>query len=275
VPFAYADAKDFKYRQGGWNTGTDFLANTGALPPAQQAALAAEIKGMLIAWDPVQQKAVWTVQHPYFWNAGVLTTGGGLVFQGAAEGDLAAYDATNGTKLWSYKTTNGVIAAPMTYELNGEQYLAVMVGEGGAGQISSPAFMPQRPRLPGRLLVFKLGGTATAPAYTPPPVLKVDLTKVSSTGSVNNGYAVFNENCQVCHGPNASGQWLPKLPDSIMISTPDDFRSVVIDGAKAHNGMASFKRFLTDAEVEDVRAFLIATAKGQPTPATTLAKAGK
>jgi PQQ-dependent dehydrogenase (methanol/ethanol family) len=271
VPFAYADAKDFKYRPGAWNTGTDFLANTGPMTPAQAAALAAQVKGMLIAWDPVANKAVWTVQHPYFWNAGVLATGGGLVFQGAAEGEMAAYDAATGAKLWTYKTTNGVIAAPMTYELNGEQYVAVMVGEGGAGQISSPTLMPQRPRLPGRLLVFKLGGTAKAPDYVVPPQPTLDLTKVSSTGNVTNGYAVFNENCQVCHGANATGQWLPKLTASPMIVSSADFRSVVVDGAKAHNGMASFKRFLSDSEVEDVRAFLIATAKGQPTPAVAAA----
>ena len=272
VPFAYADAKDFKYRQGAWNTGTDFLANTGPQTPAQTAALIAQIKGMLIAWDPIANKAVWTVQHPYFWNAGVLTTGGGLVFQGAAEGDLSAYDASTGAKLWTYKTTNGVIAAPMTYELNGEQYVAVMVGEGGAGQLSSPALMPQRPRLPGRLMVFKIGGTAKAPDYVIPPQPTIDLTQVASTGSVTNGYAVFNENCQVCHGANAVGQWLPKLTASPMITNTADFRSVVVDGARAHNGMASFKRFLSDGEVEDIRAFLIATAKGQPTPAVAPAK---
>lgn len=274
VPFAYADNKAFTYRQGGWNTGTDMLANAQPMTPAQQAALAAQVKGMLIAWDPVAQKAVWTVQHPYFWNAGVLTTGGGLVFQGAAEGQFTAYDAATGAKLWSYKTGNGVIAAPMTYELNGAQYVAVMVGEGGAGEISSPALMPQRPRLPGRLLVFKIGGMAKAPDYVMPAQPQVDLTNVTTTGDAKRGFLIFNENCQVCHGANASGQWLPNLPHSPMIATADDFRSVVIDGARAHNGMASFKRFLNDQEVEDVRAFLISLAKGAQPPATPSAKGG-
>jgi quinohemoprotein ethanol dehydrogenase len=274
VPFAYVDDKNFHYRPGAWNTGTDFLANAAPMTPAQQAALVSQIKGMLIAWDPVQQKAVWTVQHPYFWNAGVLATGGGLVFQGAAEGQFDAYDAANGTKLWSYKTGNGVIAAPMTYELNGEQYVAVMVGEGGAGEISSPALMPQRPRLPGRLLVFKLGGKAVAPDYVMPAQPTVDLTKVSSTGNVQNGFVVFNQNCQVCHGPNATGAWLPDLKRSPMIATPEDFRSVVMEGARAHNGMASFARFLNAGEVEDIRAYLISLAKGAPTPAVESAKGG-
>jgi quinohemoprotein ethanol dehydrogenase len=274
VPFVYGDNKQFAYHQGGWNTGTDMMANAQPMTPAQQAALAGQIKGMLIAWDPVAQKARWTVQHPYFWNAGVLTTGGGLVFQGAAEGQLAAYDAANGNKLWSYKTGNGVIAAPMTYELNGEQYVAVMVGEGGAGQISSPALMPQRPRLPGRLMVFTLGGKATAPDYVMPAQPQVDLASVTTTGDAKRGFLIFNENCQVCHGANASGQWLPNLPHSPMIATADDFKSVVIDGVRAHNGMASFKRFLNDQEVEDVRAFLISLGKGATPPAVPSAKGG-
>ncbi|MDB5424919.1 MAG: glucose dehydrogenase [Phenylobacterium sp.] len=266
VPFAYADDKGFKYRQGAWNTGTDFLINTSP-SPAQAAALAAQIKGLLIAWDPIAQKAVWTVQHPYFWNAGVLTTAGGLVVQGAAEGELSAYDATSGGKLWSYKTGAGVIAAPMTYELGGQQYLAVMVGEGGSGELSAPHLMPKRPRLPGRLMVFKLGGKAVAPPYVMPAEPSVDLSKVSSTGDPKRGFVTFNVNCQVCHAANAQGTFLPDLRKSPMIATAEDFRSVVMEGARAHNGMASFQRFLTSAEVEDVRAYLISLGKAPPPPA--------
>ncbi|HEY9219099.1 MAG TPA: PQQ-dependent dehydrogenase, methanol/ethanol family, partial [Phenylobacterium sp.] len=138
VPFAYTNAAEYAYRPGAWNIGLNFLANALPTDKAVMAGLKSMIKGELIAWDPVAGKARWKVQHPYFWNAGVLTTAGNLVFQGAAEGEFAAYDATNGKKLWAYKTTNGVIAAPMTYELGGEQYVALMVGYGGAGALSAP-----------------------------------------------------------------------------------------------------------------------------------------
>ncbi len=57
---------------------------------ATRAAMKATLKGQLVAWDPVKQEARWTVEHPYYWNAGVLATAGGLVFQGDAEGRLAA-----------------------------------------------------------------------------------------------------------------------------------------------------------------------------------------
>ncbi|MDE2487421.1 MAG: PQQ-dependent dehydrogenase, methanol/ethanol family [Alphaproteobacteria bacterium] len=266
MPFAYQSDPNYVYKPGGWNLGVNMLANAGPTTPAQAKALAANIKGWLIAWNPVTQKPAWTVQHPYFWNAGVLSTGGGLVFQGAAEGQFYAYDARTGKQLWSYATGNGVIAPPMTYQLNGQQYVALMVGAGGGGQVSAPSLLPKRPRLPGRLLVFKLGGKATAPPFKiiqPPPL---DLTGVTTTGDKAHGYVVFNDNCQVCHGANASGSWLPDLKRSIMITTAADFDSVVLQGVRAHNGMVSFSRFLTPKDVEDVRAFLISQAKGEPLP---------
>jgi len=272
MPFAFQNEEDFKYKPGAWNLGVNLLANATPMTPAQTAAMAAMIKGSLIAWDPINQKAVWTVQRPYFWNAGVLATGGDLVFQGAAEGQFYAYDATNGKQLWSYPTGNGVIAAPMTYELNGEQYVALMVGSGGGGQVSAPSLLPKRPRLPGRLLVFKIGGTAKAPDFVLPAQPEIDLTKVTTSGDPKNGYVVFNDNCQVCHGANATGSWLPDLKRSPLITTSADFNSVVMQGVKAHNGMVSFSRFLKPQEVEDVRAFLVGQGKGDPLPGAVSGK---
>ncbi|MDX9998911.1 MAG: PQQ-dependent dehydrogenase, methanol/ethanol family [Phenylobacterium sp.] len=275
VPFAYTDASvGFTYRPGAWNTGVDFLANALPTDEAVLAATKAMVKGQLIAWDPVAQKARWTVEHPYFWNAGVLTTAGDLVFQGAAQGEFAAYHAGAGQKLWSYKTTNGVIAAPMTYELDGEQYVAIMVGYGGAGALSSPALLPDRPRLPGRLLVFKLGGTASAPEYELPERATLDLTTVSSTGDARRGFELFHVNCQVCHGPNASGAFLPDLKASQMLLSPESFRSVLIDGALASRGMPSFKAWLTADDAEALRAYIISEAKGPPATAVPAPKGG-
>jgi len=240
----------------------------------QAKAVAASYKGFLIAWDPVKQQAAWAIPHPYFWNAGVLSTAGNLVFQGAAEGRFYAYAATNGKQLWSYDTGNGVIAAPMTYELNGEQYVAVMVGAGGGGQISYSTLLPTRPRLPGRLLVFKLGASGKAPAYVLPAQPQIDLAGVTTTGDKVHGYVVFNNNCQFCHGANAAGSWLPDLKRSPMITTPENFNSVVLQGVRAHSGMVSFARFLSPKDVEDARAFLISQAKGEPLPdPATVAKA--
>jgi PQQ-dependent dehydrogenase (methanol/ethanol family) len=259
----YADDPAFKYRDGGWNTAINF--NLGDLPndEAQRAALKSMLRGRLVAWDPVARKARWSVELPSFWNAGVLATAGGLVFQGAAEGALHAYDATDGKKLWSYETTNGIIAAPMTYALDGEQYVAVMVGYGGAGALSAAAFLPDRPRLPGRIMVFKLGATAQATPYVIPPKPAIDLTGVSSRGNVAAGRSAFNANCLVCHSANASGGYLPDLRRSATIRDTAAFKSIVIDGALSANGMASFSRYLDATQAENIRAYLITEARRQ------------
>ncbi|WP_337185182.1 PQQ-dependent dehydrogenase, methanol/ethanol family [Phenylobacterium sp.] len=274
TPFPYTDEAGFAVRPGAWNTGTDFLANSLPTDEAQVKAMMAAIKGTLVAWDPVAQKEVWRVEHPHFWNAGILSTGGGLVFQGNAQGEFTAYDAAKGAPLWTARTGNGVIAAPMTYELGGEQYVAIMVGAGGGGQISAPGLMPARPRLPGRLLVYKLGGTAKAPEFPQPATPAIDLTQVASTGDVKNGFALYHQNCQVCHGPNASGSWLPDLKASPMLLTADNWKGVVIDGASASRGMAGFSRFFDVKGAEDIRAYVIQEARTAQT-ATATAAAGR
>ena len=267
APLTYAADNSLKHRIGTQNLGIDVQVTRGSPDAATAKKAAALVNGRLLAWDPVRQKAVWTADHRYLSNGGVLTTGGGLVFQGAAEGDLAAYDAATGKKLWSYKTGNGIIAAPMTYAVKGEQYVAVMVGAGGSLQMSAPAALPQRPRLPGRLMVFKLGGKTRAPEHEiprqPPPL---DLTGVSSTGDAAHGAVLFHNTCQYCHGDNVSGAWLPDLKRSPMLLTADYWKSVVIDGASADSGMASFARLLTPKDAEDIRAYVIAEAKGRPVP---------
>jgi mono/diheme cytochrome c family protein len=259
----FADDPAFRYRDGAWNTAINF--NLGDLPndEAQRVALKAMLRGRLVAWDPVARKPRWSVELPSFWNAGVLATAGGLVFQGAAEGALHAYDATDGKRLWSYETTNGIIAAPMTYALDGEQYVAVMVGYGGAGALSAAAFLPDRPRLPGRIMVFKLGATAQASPYVIPPKPAIDLTGVSSRGNVAAGRSAFNANCLVCHSANASGGYLPDLRRSANLADAGAFRSIVIDGALAANGMIGFERYLDAAQAENIRAFLITEARRQ------------
>ena len=94
-------------------------------------------KGALIAWDPVAQKMRWKVQHDMIWNGGALSTGGDLVFQGAADGYVSAYDAANGQRLWRFDAGLGVIAPPISYQVQGRQYVSVLVGYGGASAIGS------------------------------------------------------------------------------------------------------------------------------------------
>ncbi|MEY4250334.1 MAG: hypothetical protein RJA87_1967 [Pseudomonadota bacterium] len=257
VPFGYKNEEAYTHHQGKWNVGIDTLAT--ALPDGDAArkAVKAMMKGHLIAWDPVAQKPRWTVEHPYFWNAGVLATAGDLVFQGTAEGVFAAYNAKNGTKVWSYKTHNGIIAAPSTYSIDGEQYIALMVGYGGAAPLAANFALPDRPRLPGRLIVFKLGGTAKVPEQPLPEKMQIDLRGVTSKGSVTEGFALYHANCAVCHGASVSGTYLPDLKTSPMLLSAENWKSVIIDGARQPMGMISFKEYLTNDQSESIRAYVL------------------
>ncbi len=82
----------------------------------------------LLAWDPVNQKKAWSVKQTFPVHGGCMTTAGNLVFLGGIDGVFSAYDASSGEKLWSYTTVSGINAAPMTYLVNGKQYVAVAVG---------------------------------------------------------------------------------------------------------------------------------------------------
>ena len=161
--FEYGQDPNFKRKPGFWNTGNKNIE----MPPGEllfQDVIGRKvISGALLAWDPVKQQKVWEVKHPLTWNGGVLSTAGNLVFQGTADGRMVAYKADSGEKVWEYKTQTGVIAPPVTYTVDGEQYITVMVGWGGAfGLAGGLAPPPGQPR--SRILTFKLGGNVALPA---------------------------------------------------------------------------------------------------------------
>jgi quinohemoprotein ethanol dehydrogenase len=229
-------------------------------PVDQLAQIRAATTGQLLAWDPVAQRARWSVPHPWFLNGGTLATAGDLVFQGNADGQFVAYDATNGRKLWSYETQNGIIAPPITYRINGEQYVAVMVGFGGAGAIVGRV-VPDRPRMPGRLMVFKLGGTAQAPRYPEVERAPINIAGLTSTGDATIGEVEYNRTCSTCHGANASIAYTADLRRSAALRSPDLWRSIVIDGALRDSGMIAFSEILTPAEAENIRAYVLRNAR--------------
>ena len=209
--------------------------------------------GQLIAWDPVKQEARWKhTQDSTF--AGTLATAGGLVFSASGR-DLSAYASKEGTKLWSHRTAAVIIAPPITYELDGEQYVAVNVGFGSVAAMTRGAY----PRRPGRLYVYKLGGTATAPEFAPsfprPPIDVASAT--ASVGNVVRGGQRFYKYCVYCH---VGGVYTPDLRTSPYIMTPDSFKSVVHEGALRARGMANFSELLSESDVEDIRAYLLQEA---------------
>lgn len=259
--FPFKAADDFKVKSLAGNYGVDVVAAGLPQDPKVKKAILDTVKGKLVAWDPVRQKAAWTVERPGPWNGGVLSTAGNLVFEGTAAGNFEAYRATTGEKLWSAAAQTGVMAGPVTYTVNGEQYVAVLAGWGGVfplvtGEVS---FKSGRVQNVSRMLVYKLNGQATlppapdveAPVLRPPP-------STASTDEIKRGEANFQRFCSACHGDVAvSGGVLPDLRYSSTLSNDQAFSSIVLGGLLRKEGMVSFAKELTKDDVKSVRSYVI------------------
>ncbi len=259
--FAFIPAASPATSKIGWNTGVDF--NAGSLPtdPKVLAGIKDQLKGHLVAWDPVAQREAWRVQFDHPWNGGTLSTAGNLVFAGDSLGEIAAYRATNGQKLWSAPTQAGVLAPPITYEIGGEQYVAVEVGWGGAfglaaGELARDAHI--KSNIP-RVLAFKLGGEAKLPDLPPEPALASTLPpEIGDEAAWTAGKAVYHRYCSVCHGDSAvSGGVLPDLRQSPITRDAAAWEGVVRGGQRASRGMVSFASEVSAADSENVRAYVI------------------
>jgi mono/diheme cytochrome c family protein len=216
----------------------------------------------LLAWDPIGQKEIWRSEE--FLNptggvqvtAGALATGGNLVFHGNLPNkEFAAYRATDGKKLWSFDTKTAVLDNPISYQIDGEQYVAIAVG----GPVAGGYYAPNG----ARLLVFKLGGTAVLPELPeftqrpidPPPQFADEQT-------IQHGAQVFEQTCQICHGRNgAARSTFPDLRRSPALQSQELLDAIVLQGTLAQRGMVSFKDQLQDGDTVALRAYLISTAE--------------
>jgi len=217
-------------------------------------------EGILLAWDPVQQKEVWRVSHGQGRGGGTLATAGGLVFQGTGGGlqteglsvpmHFSAYRADDGTKLWSFAAQTGVLAGPVSYEVDGEQYIAVVAGHRQGGDYYSPNYS--------RLLVFKLGGTAELPPPIEVPPRRLDPpAPFGTTAELTVGEEKYSRFCSTCHGVDAqSGGMFPDLRYSPTLHSQEAFDAIVLGGALTENGMVSFARAITPEEAQAIRAFV-------------------
>ncbi len=204
------------------------------------------IRGSLQAWDPVRQKQVWEVPLPVAWNPGTLTTAGELVFQGRADGQFVAYHAATGRQLWRQPVGLGVAAPPITYEIDGRQYVALLVGWGAAfaamGGEDAAALGWAYGRHMRRLVVFSLEGKAELPALPAPAApepLEASSFK-SDPKRAEAGADAYNQ-CAFCHGFDAiAGGIAPDLRASSLVLSHEAFAEVVRGGAKRPRGMPSF-----------------------------------
>jgi len=255
------------YKPRAWDTGNDFAAMSEAVLAAVKSGHPPPPPlGYIKAWDPVSQREVWHVPMNGSWNGGLLATAGGLVFGGGADGFLGAYDAKTGAQLWKLNLTTGILAPPMSYAVDGQQYVAVLAGWGGAGGLTD--FKDPRSALSkygtnqGRLFVFKLGGRQQVaalpsdegvPTAEPPP-------QTANAATVQKGFDLYHRNCVVCHGFFAESDGV--VPDLRTVSPEiwGQYDAIVLGGALADGGMASFKDALSKDDVAAIRAYVLGQA---------------
>ncbi len=248
-----------------WNGGTD-RRYEGPLFTKLQAAPAPV--GKLIAWNPIEKREVWHVTHPGVESAGVLASAGDLVFQGRSDGIFLAYRATDGKKLWEYDTGTGILAPPVSYMLDGVQYITVMAGWGGDPGIKNfPKWGITKPGF-GRILTFALGGSAKLeiPPFghsgPPKPAIRIN----ASRETVHEGNILYRTYCYHCHGFNAVAGSLPDLRYATA-EVHKQFSSIVLGGARESRGMPSFKDLLNETQVHAIEAYVLSRAEESAHPA--------
>ncbi len=259
--FPYVAAAGWKPSAIGFQTGVDAAATAMPANVVVREGAKAATTGALIAWDVAHQRQAWRVDQPSPWNGGVLSTAGNLVFQGNAEGNFVAYSADQGKLLWSFPTQTGVIAAPMTYAIKGQQYVAVLAGWGGVWDVAAGVLAKKgaAARNISRLLVFRLGADGRLPP--PPSPARMVLDPPPPFGTVQqiaHGAGLYARYCSACHGDAAiAGDLNPDLRHSGMIGSAQALRLVVLGGQLHQLGMVSFKSVLTASDAEAVRAYLV------------------
>ncbi|HVW70462.1 MAG TPA: PQQ-dependent dehydrogenase, methanol/ethanol family [Steroidobacteraceae bacterium] len=219
------------------------------------------VRELIRAWDPIAQRTVWeheTSSGVRGYDGGVMSTAGNLVFQGRGDGNLWVYAADTGKVLKTVQTGSHIMAAPMTYLIGAEQFVAVQAGYGGAaitvGAIP-PGSAARKYQNVNRIIAFKLDGPAVP---TPPPFVEAPVPQpppqTASAATIRTGEIKFIQECSRCHvlGPSST-------PDLRRIdpSLHKIFKDIVLRGAVAPTGMERFDDLLTEADVDAIHAYLI------------------
>jgi quinohemoprotein ethanol dehydrogenase len=256
---AYGLAESWDPARGGLGTSfTGFDAERKAIAEYADA----HSKGWLSAWNPVTQREVWRGPVEQKGSGGVLVTAGNLVFQGTIGTTFVAYRADTGEKVWEMPVQQVPIAAPIAYEVDGEQYIAVNAGWGGGLAHVERSNYSQLFLSKPRLLVFKLGGTARLPPLPPESMQVPELSPppplTGTPAQVALGERLYGENCALCHGTAARGG--VKDLRHMTPATHAAFLDIVLGGTRAASGMASFADTLSREQAEAIHHYLISRA---------------
>ena len=252
----------YKMKPGTFNTGTDFYVNDAVatmsgIPP---------VTGAIKAFDPLTGETKWSVAHNHFWNGGTLSTASGITFQGNSSGRFVAYDSENGTILWSKEVQTGMIAPPITYEIDGEQYVAILAGDGGAGNSVGDNFGADKEIAAvlygneGRLLSFKIGGKSKLPVLERKNKIIPEQPLINaSLEDILMGEKLYSNYCGACHGAGVRGKTIVDLR-YLSKDKHKNFNAIVLEGVLEENGMANFSNLINQKETDQIHSFIINTA---------------
>ena len=258
TPMLFTAAPSYQFHPGELN-----MAAVGAFPPVpdqyRDPNHPAQMREQLIAWDPVAQREVWRVPLEGFYNGGVLSTAGGLVFEGTAGGHFIAYDSQTGKTLRDVEIGIGIMAAPATYAVNGRQYVVVLAGYGGAMQKMFTKGVAARTwRNEPRIIAFELNGArARLPPRLDAPLLPAKPYVVKADeDTLTKGKAAYLTHCARCHGWSddtpAGYPDLKRMPPELH----EIFEQIVLGGLLHDEGMASFTDVLKQDDVRAIQAYL-------------------
>jgi quinohemoprotein ethanol dehydrogenase len=263
----YVGVEHYKYEEGVDDLGINKRgapAPPAQTPPAATKTASPESSEYLLAWDPVARRAAW--RAPAHGGGGVLATGGDLVFQGqhrnGTAGELVAYRASTGERLWSTPTPNAILTGAISYSVNQVQYVAVMSGAGGSADLITRGSNQELAQNTGRLLVFRLGGTATLPPDPPAAAPANPPEQRWSSQAVSDGAETYGRLCSRCHGSGTrSHNVVPDLRRSPALADQALWKAIVIDGVLQDGGMISWAPFLSPTDAESVRAYVASEAR--------------
>jgi quinohemoprotein ethanol dehydrogenase len=242
----------------------------GDLPPITQLTRGLQTNtashGVLRGWNVAEHRIVWETPTASTWDGGVLATAGGLVFQGDATGNLNAYAADTGRLLAALPLGTGLMAAPISYRVDGTQYIAIVAGYGGGAVIQGTPLNPNsaayRYGNEGRIIALKLGGPPPPlPALRTDPPLPVLPARGNDAAKIAAGEVLYNRFCSRCH---IMGRGI--LPDLRRLApgTHELFDSIVLGGAYVSRGMGRFDDVLSTEDAHAIHAYLIEQAWEMP-----------
>jgi PQQ-dependent dehydrogenase (methanol/ethanol family) len=253
----FANQQDFTFFETHLNTAIDW--ETVANVPAEEIAKHPAVSARVSAWDPVNQREVFRVDSGNGWNAGLLSTGGNLLFQGEASGEFAAYRADDGEHLWSSQAGTGIQAAPVTFEVDNQQYVAVVGGWGGSLGLftGDPGPDPEQQAI-GRVLTYKLGGGKSLPPASVIEPLVPDIADTTASPEVlERGRVLYLDRCSWCHGYDVIGNGsFPDLRYS-SAATHGIWNEIVLKGVYLEKGMPVFGKILSEDDAQAIRAYVI------------------